>query len=157
MNFRRGSLKIMSTQRFGVKSYNTSTANKKSCSQIVDFVATVLFFFLPEGEVLFKEFDDALGVSEVFLFELINLVKGLLEGLVSKFAGSLVVLHDLVVEDRKVEGKTELDWIARWENNLVGLVVSLESFLFNSFELVLLGVFGDVAVVISDHLDEESL
>jgi hypothetical protein len=80
-----------------------------------------------------------------------------LEGLVCKFAGSFVVLHDLIVENGEVEGKTELDWVAWWENNLVGLIVSLESFLFNSFKLVLLGIFGDVAIVISNHLDEESL
>jgi len=158
MEFRRVSLKIMSTQRFGVKSNNTFTANQIStCSQIIDFVTTVLFFFLPEGKVLFQEFNDTLGVSEVFLLELVNLVKGLLEGLVCKFAGSFVVLHDLIVENGEVEGKTELDWVAWWENNLVGLIVSLESFLFNSFKLVLLGIFGDVAIVISNHLDEESL
>ncbi len=61
-------------------------------------VVTILFL-LPEGQVLLKELDDALSITEIVLFKLVNLVQSILEGLVSKFAGSLVFFHDFIVED----------------------------------------------------------
>ena len=83
-------------------------------SEVVDLVSTLLLI-LPQGQVLLEELDDALGVTEVVLLKLVNLVESILEGLISKFASSLVVLHDFVVEDGEVKGKTELDWVAWWE------------------------------------------
>ena len=61
-------------------------------------VFTVLFF-LPKGEVLLKKFDNALGITEVVFLQLVNLVESILQSLVSELAGSLVVLHDFVVEN----------------------------------------------------------
>ena len=46
-----------------------------ACSQVIDRV--VAFFFLfPEGKVFLEKFDDALGVTEVIFFELIDFVEG---------------------------------------------------------------------------------
>jgi hypothetical protein len=101
-------------------------------SEVIDLVVT-FFLFFPEGEVLLEEFNDALGVTEVVLLEFIDLVESILESLVSELAGSLVVLHDLVVEHGEVEGKAELDGVAWWEGDLVGLVVSFESVLLDLF------------------------
>ena len=56
-------------------------------------------FFLPEGQVLLEQLDDGLGISEGFLIDVINFFEGLLEGGLSKFAGLLVVVHNLVIED----------------------------------------------------------
>jgi len=114
-----------------------------------------LIFLLPESEVLLEQLNDGLGITEVIFLELIDFVKSLLESLIGELASSLVVLHDFVVEDREVEGKTELDGVARGKLDLVGLVVSFKSFDLDCFELIGLGVFSDVAVVITDHLDEE--
>jgi hypothetical protein len=58
-----------------------------------------LLFVFPESKVLLEEFDNALGITEVILLELVDLVKSILESLVSELAGSLVVLHNFVVED----------------------------------------------------------
>ncbi len=110
------------------------------CSQIVDFVTTVFLFLLPEGEVLLEQFDDALGVTEVVLFKLVNLVERFLEGLVSELASSLMILHDFVVEDGEVQGEAELDGVARRQSDLVGLVVSLECLLLNLLQIVTLGI-----------------
>ena len=77
--------------------------------------------------------------------------------LVSELACSLVILHDFVVEDREVEGKTKFNWIAWRKSNLVGFVVSLKRVLLHLFKKAALGVFSDVAVVVANHLDEESL
>ena len=68
-----------------------------------------------------------------------------------------MVLHDLVVEDGEVEGKTQLDGVARGELDGVGVVVGCECGLLDLFELGALCVLGDVAVVVADHLDEECL
>jgi len=68
-----------------------------------------------------------------------------------------VVLHDLVVEDGEVEGKAELDGVAGGQLDLVGLVVSLQGRLLNLIEEGVTGVLSDVAVVVTDHLDEEGL
>ena len=123
----------------------------------MDLVAVVLFFLLPERQVLLEELNDALGVTEVVLLEFIDLVESFLEGTVGKLAGSLVVLHDFVVEHREVKGKTELDGVAGWQGDLVGFVVGLKSILLDLLELGTLGILSDVAVVVADHLDEEGL
>ena len=125
------------------------------CSQIVDFV-TVFLFLLPESEVLLEQFDDALGVTEVVLFKLVNLVESLLEGLVSELACSLMILHDFVVEDGEVQGEAELDGVARRQSDLVGFIVSLECLLLHRFKLVGFSIFSNVAIVVTDHLNEES-
>jgi len=125
-------------------------------SKVVDLVVALLFL-LPESEVLLEELDDALGVTEVVLLELVDLVESVLEGLVGELASLFVVLENFVMEDGEVEGKSELDGVAGRESDLVGLGVSLESLLLDLLEEGVLGVLGDVAVVVTDHLDEESL
>jgi hypothetical protein len=125
-------------------------------SQVVDLVL-LLVFLLPEGEVLLEELDDALGVTEVVLLELVDLVEGLLESHVGELAGSLVVLHDFVVEDGEVKGKAELDGVAGSKGDLVGLLVGFKSVQLDGLELLTLGVLSEVAVVVADHLDEEGL
>ena len=99
-------------------------------SQVINSVVIILLF-LPEGKVFLEELDDALGVTEVVLLELVDLVERVLEGGVSELAGDLVVLHDLVVEHGEVEGKAELDGVAWGKRDLIGLVVSLEGLLLN--------------------------
>jgi hypothetical protein len=61
-------------------------------------LVSILLFFSPESEVLLEEFDDALGISEVVFFKLVNLVEGILQCLVSEVASGFVVLHHFVVE-----------------------------------------------------------
>ena len=126
------------------------------CSQVVNGVVVVLFFS-PEGEVLFEELDDGLGISKVVLLEFVNLVESILEGLVSKIASGLVVLHGFIMEDREVEGESELDGVARGEGDSVGIIVSGEGGLLDLLEVITLGVLSDVAVVVTDHLDKEGL
>ena len=46
-------------------------------SKVVNILAT--FFLLPESKVLLEEFDNGLGVSEVFLRDFVNLLKCLLK------------------------------------------------------------------------------
>ena len=120
-------------------------------------MVVAFLFLLPEGQVLLEELDDALGVTEVVFFKLVNLVKGVLEGLVGEVTGGFVVLHGFVMEDGEVEGKTEFDGVARRELDSVGFVVGGKCALLNFVEVITLGVLGDVTVVITDHLDEEGL
>jgi hypothetical protein len=68
-----------------------------------------------------------------------------------------VVLHDFVVEDGEVESESELDWVARWECDLISLLVSFESLGLDLLKLLSSCVLRDVAIVVSHHLDEESL
>ena len=63
---------------------------KPAISQVVDLVIALLFLF-PEGEVLLEELNDALGISEVVFFELVDLVEGILECLVSEVDSGLAV------------------------------------------------------------------
>ena len=67
-----------------------------SSSQVLDGLATFLLF--PESEVLLEELDDRLSVAEILFGNLVDLVKGRLEGFLSKLAGALLVLHNLIVE-----------------------------------------------------------
>ena len=128
-----------------------------SSSEVVDTLLVVLFFLFPEGEVLLEEFNDALGVTEVFFFELIDLIKGFLQSFISEITCRLVIFHDFVMEDREVKGKTELDWVARLHSNTVGFIVSFKGFLFDFLKLSILGILSDVTVVVTHHFDEESL
>jgi len=120
-------------------------------------LVVTFLFLLPEGQVLLKEFDDALSVTEVVFLKLVNLVESFLEGVISELAGNFVVLHHLVMEHGEVECQAEFDWVAWRQCDLVSFVISLESFLLNLLKKVSLCVFSDVAVIVTDHLDEECL
>ena len=131
-------------------------ALKPATSQVVDLVIALLLFF-PESQVLLEQLDDALSITEVILLELVNLVERLLESVIGKFACLGMVLEHFVVEDGEVEGQTEFDWVARGEVDSVGLFVSLLGLLLNFLEFGILGVLGNIAIVITDHFDEEGL
>ena len=126
-------------------------------SEVVDLVIAVLVLLAPEGEVLLEELNNGLGITEVVLLELINLVESLLEGGVSEGASISVVLHDFVVEDGEVESKTKLDGVASGKFDAVSFVVSAKGSLLDFLKFGILGVLRDVAVVVTDHLDEEGL
>jgi hypothetical protein len=130
--------------------------HQPAISQVIDLVVAFLLFF-PEGQVLLEKLDDALGIAEVVLLELVNLVESLLEGRVSELASLAVVLQDFVVEDGEVEGEAELDWVARRQFNAVSLLVSCLGCVFDLLELIVLGILSNVTIVVTDHLDEESL
>ena len=134
-----------------------SVTKEKSCSHVLDAIAVSTFLFLPERQVLLEELDDGLGVTEVVLVEVIDLVKCLLQGLVSQLTSLFVILHHLVLEHGEVQGQAKLDWVARNQIDVVGIIVGLEGLLLDFFELGVLAVLADVAVVVTDHLDEKGL
>ena len=131
-------------------------ALKPAISQVIDLIVALLLFF-PEGEVLLEQLDDALGVAEVVLLQLVDLVEGLLERAVGELASLGVVLQHLVVEDGEVEGQAEFDWVASRQIDSISLFVGSLSLALDLLELGVLGILGNVAVVVADHLDEESL
>jgi len=116
-----------------------------------------LLFLLPEGQVLLKQLNDALGVAEVVFLEFVDLVKGFLKGAISELAGFLVVLHHFVVENGEVQGQAKLDGITWGKWDLVGLFVGVEGLLLDIFKQISFCVLGDVAIVVANHLDEKSL
>ena len=120
-------------------------------------MVVALLFLFPEGEVLFEELDDALGVTEVVLLKLVDLVESGLESVVGELAGLGVVLQHFVVEDAVVEGESELDGVASGKIDAVGLLVGGLGLLLNFLEEAILRVLSDVAVVVANHLDEEGL
>ena len=103
----------------------------KDSSQVINLLVITFLLFLPEGQVFLKELNDALGVTEVILLELVDLLESILESLISKLTSGLVVFHNFVVEDGEVKGKTKLDWVAWWEGDLIGFFVGFESFLLD--------------------------
>jgi hypothetical protein len=80
--------------------------------------------FLPESEIFFEELNDRFGITEVFFRYIINLVQCTLEGFFSKFTCLLLILHDLVVEYREIQGETKLDRIAWRKVDLLSLIIS---------------------------------
>jgi hypothetical protein len=129
----------------------------ESCrSQVFNGILLLLFF--PEGEILLKELDDGFGISEGLLVNVVNLLEGVGESSLSKFAGLLVVVHNFVVEDGEVEGKSKSDWVAGVQalGAGLGVLIVLESTIFDGIKLASLGALGNVSVVISDHFVEES-
>ena len=80
------------------------------CSQILDSI--LLLLFLPERKILLEKLDDGLGISEGLLINIIDLFERVREGSLSKLAGLLVVVHNLVVEDGEVKSKSKSNWVA---------------------------------------------
>jgi len=69
-------------------------------------------------------------------------------------------VQDLVVEDRKVECKSQADWVSGRElslGDIGGVLVSLVGSSGSNFTLLALGEFGKVAVVVTLHLVVENL
>ena len=125
-------------------------------SQVVDLVVALLFLF-PEGEVLLEELDNALGIAEVVLLKLIDLVEGLLKSVISELTCFRMVLEHFVVEHGEIESEAKLNGVAGGKIDRVSLLISLLGLLLDLFEEVFLGVLGNVAIVVAYHLDEESL
>ena len=88
-------------------------------SQVFDVV--LLFFFFPEGEVFFQKFDDRFGISEGFLVNIVDFLKGFRERVFSEFDGLLLVAHHFVMEDGEIKGKTKSNRMARVQR-LAGFV-----------------------------------
>ena len=126
-------------------------------SQVVDLLGAVVLFFLPESQVLLQEFDDGLGIAEVILLELVNLVESLLKSGVGERASSGVVLEHFVVKDRVVESQAQLDWVAGGEVDGSSSLIELLGLVLNLLKDGILGILSNVAVIVTDHLDKEGL
>jgi hypothetical protein len=136
---------------------NIRALARGNSSEVLDGV--LLLLFLPEGEVLLEQLDDALGVSKGLLIDIVDFLKGIRQGLLTELAGLLVVVHHLVVEHREVEGQTKSDWVAGVQTLGGGLseLVVFEGTVLDRFKLVSLGALGNVSVVVSNHFVEECL
>ena len=126
-------------------------------SEILDGV--LLLFLLPEREVLLEQLDDALGISESLLIDVIDLLEGVGQSGLTKLARLLVVVHHLVVEHGEVQSKTQSDWVAGVQTlgSLLSLVVVAEGSLLDGLELVSLSALCHISVVVTDHFEEETL
>jgi len=118
----------------------------------------LLFLLFPEREVFFKEFDNGFSISEGLLIDVINLLESIGKRFLSKFTGLLVVVHNFVVEDREVKGKSKSDWVASVQRSggVGGGLIVLKSTVFDGIKLITLGALSDVSIVISHHFVEES-
>ena len=61
------------------------------------------------------------------------------------------------MEDGEVEGKTQFDRVAGSKRDIVCLFVRFESLLLHLCKLSILSVLCNVAIVVTNHLNEESL
>ena len=129
---------------------------KPATSQVIDLVIA-FFLLLPEGEVLLEKLDDAFGIAEVVLLKLVDLVESRLESGVSQLAGLGMILEHLIVEDTEVQGESQFDWVARGQIDGICLLIRGLGLLLDVLEQGFLGILGDVAVVVANHLHEEGL
>jgi len=116
-----------------------------------------VFFFFPKSQILLEELDDALGVTEFVLLEFVNLLEGLLKSIVSEVDCLGGVLHSFVVEYGEVESETEFDWAAGREIDRHSFLVCIKGLVSNLSEMGVFRGLCHVAVVVSDHFDEEAL
>ena len=138
------------------RTWTSQAHSRTSTSQVIDLVVVLLLFF-PEGKVFLEELNDALGIAEVVLLELVNFVESLLESVISELASLGVILEHFVVEYGEVKGKAKLDGVAGCEINRVSLFISGLSVLLNLLKFGIFSILSDVAVIVTDHLDEEGL
>ena len=70
-----------------------------------------------------------------------------------------MVVHHFVIEDREIEGKTQSNWIACIQTlrKSISLLITLERPILNSIEFIGSGRFGNVSIVVTNHLLEECL
>lgn len=126
--------------------------------QLTFSLLAVALFLLPKREVLSQELNDGLSIAEGLLITVVELVEGILEGLVTEFACLAHVLHDLIVEDGEVQGETEADGVASIQtllSNGASLLVGSEGVSLGLGEALVLGALSDVTAVVTDHLKEE--
>lgn len=69
----------------------------------------------PEGEVITEELHDDGRVLVRVLREVVELGDGIVESLLGELAGLVGGAHDLVMEDREVQGKTKTDGVGGGE------------------------------------------
>jgi hypothetical protein len=121
------------------------------------FHSVLLFFLFPERKVLLEKLNDGLSISESLLINVIDLLEGVRQSLLSKSACFLVVVHHFVMEHREIEGESKSDWVASVQafRSALGKLIVLEGSVLDSIQLISLGTFSNVSVVISDHLVEE--
>jgi len=129
---------------------------ESSGSEVLDGV--LFFLFFPEREVFFKKLNDGFGISESLLINIVDLLEGIRQSSFSEFASLLMVVHNFVMEDREVKGKTKSDWVAgvKGLRGSLGQLIVLKSTGLDSFDFIGIGALGNVSVVISHHLVEES-
>ena len=70
-----------------------------------------------------------------------------------------MVVHYFVVEDGVVEGESESNWVAGVERfgGGLGFLIVIEGAFLYALELISSGTFGNVSIVITNHLIEEGL
>lgn len=102
----------MRKERREVWSHHLTTTSSLLSSQVLNVVISVAFLLFPESKVLLEKLNDGLGVTEGLLIDVVNFVHGVLESGLSQLACLFVVLHHLIVEDREVEGESQLDGVA---------------------------------------------
>ena len=86
---------------------------------------SMLFFFLsagdfieirrPQRQIVTQQLHDGGWVAVLVLLEGVEVGDGIIEGLLSKLAGDVWTVQDLVVEDRVVQGQTQTNWMRRLE------------------------------------------
>ena len=129
---------------------------ESSGSEVLDGV--LFFLFFPEWKIFLKELNNGFVISEGLLIDVINLLEGIRESGFTEFTGLFVLVHNFVVEDREVKSESKSDWVAGIKRfgTALGKFIVLKGTVFDGIKLISLGALGDVSVVITDHLVEES-
>jgi len=68
-----------------------------------------------------------------------------------------MVVHNFVVEDGEVKGKTKSDWVAGVQGSGASLskLIVFEGSILDSLELITLGALSNISIVVTNHLVEE--
>jgi len=129
------------------------------------FLLFVTFSFVlelrgPQSKVVSDELHNSGRVLVLFLVQMLDVSNSVVESLLGKVAGLGGLVHDFVVEDREVKGKTKSNGVGGLKvlgGNIRGLLVGIEGTVSNTLVSITGSVFGDVSEVITLHLEEENL
>jgi len=114
----------------------------------------------PESKVVSDELHDGGSIFVDILLKLLNVSDGLVEGLLGELASLGGVVHDFIVEDREVKGKSESDGVSGLKvsvGNLRSVGVCLEGIVSGLLMEVSDCVLGNISVVVSLHLEVEDV
>jgi len=114
----------------------------------------------PQGQVVTQQLHNERRVLVRVLRERVELRDGVVKGLLGQGAGLVGRVEDFVVEHREVECQTEADRVSGWQfriGNIRRRLVGHKRLLCGFFALVTSGKLGQVAMVVTFHLEVEDL
>ena len=110
-------------------------------------------------QVVSQQLHNECGVLVALFAQSVELGNSIIKSLLCEVASLVGRVEDFIVEDGKVEGEAETDWVSRGEicaGDFSGVLVGFEGLVSRNLALVTYGELGQVTVVVSLPVQEQN-